>query len=140
MLLIFLLSCRSLLHTLDTLSYISLVSISFQSVVCLFLFSYDFLKPEYVNFDKILHQFFILPIFFILEEIFAQSKVINIFPLFFHKIFIVSAHKFSPVIYFELIFEYDVKQGPKNVHVFACEYPVIQTPFIRKTTFPTKLL
>lgn len=80
----------------------------------------------------IYHFFFMLNAF--RTRIFRLNQGHKDFPLFSSRSFILLPFKFRPMIYFELIFEYSVRQGLRFIF-FPYGYLVIAAPYIEKIEF-----
>ena len=69
------------------------------------------------------------------KKILLQFMSESVLPLFSSKIFIVFNLTFRPLIHFELIFVYGVKNGLISFFTWSC--PVFPAPFVEETFFPT---
>ena len=75
--------------------------------------------------------FLISCVFGVIKEIIPQPKITKIY-FFLLLRFIFLALIFSSVLYFELVFVYDIRQGLKSSFMHVV-YPVVTEPFAKKT-------
>ena len=79
-----------------------------------------------------LSVFFLISCAFgVIKEIILQPKITKIYFYLLLR-FIFLALIFSSVLYFELIFVYDIRQGPKFSFMHVV-YPVVPEPLAKKT-------
>ena len=72
------------------------------------------------------------------EMILLQCILEHVLPKFSSRNFMVANLTFRSLIYFELVFVYDVKEWSKLIYLFIyfmCSSLVLRTPFVERTVF-----
>ena len=131
-------SCLNIL-VINPLLVTYFTNIFSHSVGCHFiLFMFSFAMQKLVSLMRSCLFIFVFVSIILAEgskKILLQFMSESVLPLFSSKIFIVFNLTFRPLIHFELIFVYGVKNGLISFFTWSC--PVFPAPFVEETCFPT---